>query len=338
MHGQLLASQGLQAEHQIFTPPTHHPPNHQPTQPPNHCDLQLANVDQMRDARQVARSILAKSVRAPLQLEDAINALIDVSGGLFVYLARVSDRLPPNITSLDTINALPTGLDALYLRFLRDERAALAASIAPALHVLVAAREPPNVADLCWMLGGASAADVESLLASLESLSWYQRQIVGDKTCVVPTHKSVTDFLCDKGRSRENYVNLAEAHACLAAACVTQLASMAGCVPPEDIAQTYAARYAVEHAKHAGSRNLVEPLESALGAVTVALGRMHLVTASATRCGATQVHVHQKHLNLIFCLTYHSALPSPPQSKMLIVRVPAIMLRHGHGLSYLFSE
>lgn len=260
---------------------------------------QLSNKNNQQDARLLARSILASRVKPPLTLDAAVDALLAASGGLFVYLTRVADRLPGNITSVETLKALPTSLDALYLRFLEDQRDTLAASLAahapgkakpgaPAgplpsisdvLHVLVAAQEPPAVGDLCWLLKGASDDAVETVLASLESLSLFQKQVMKGKTCIVPTHKSVSDFLCDKARSGDNYVDTAAAHARLAAVCIEQLKQASGA--KDAIAETYAARFAATHAKQAGdaAEALLKQVPEALAK---ALGPTHARTLTAT--------------------------------------------------------
>lgn len=278
----------------------------------------------------MARSILDGRVTTPGIMGAAVDALLKVSGGHFIYLERIANRLPGRITSVEMIKALPKLLDGLYLRFFESQLPALEAcaanteeaaglsaaaaagpSIADVLHVLVAAQEPPTVADLCWMLGGASTQAVELLLDSLRSLSLYQKQGLGDKVCVVPTHKSVRDFLCDKHRSGEHYVNLSVAHMRLVAACAAHLATMQDRAA-EAIAETYAARYAAVHAKQAGGRGTAEPLEAAVGALRDALGQ-HLLTAKATWCVIDKRHRAR-------CSTFDSLSDAPHPCPPLTLR------------------
>lgn len=212
--------------------------------------LQVNSEANLKDAKLFAEAILDTRV-APTLKADAVNILVNKSKGYFQYLAAVADNMPPRLDSVSYLKKLPPQLKHLYLQFFKElQEPALGGSIGgmkgfeatrtmsitrglsslagmatiardlavELLHVLAAAREPPTVQMLCWMLGGA---DEDAVMLLLDCLSrFYLLQPEDGHLYVVAKHKTVVDFLTDKKRSGKFYVNIWEAHRRLAEACI----------------------------------------------------------------------------------------------------------------------
>lgn len=110
-----------------------------------------------RCAREPLAGLLRDAGQAPRALEDLLVAR---SGGKFLYAARAIADLENGAIGLDTLQALPPGMDSFYLesferRFARAGQDYAAASAL--LGVLAVAREPVAPALLAQLLGSTEA-------------------------------------------------------------------------------------------------------------------------------------------------------------------------------------
>lgn len=244
----------------------------------------MEGPDNQADARTYATSLL-KNRMPPALLDSGVDTLLHCSKGLFVYLAAVSGRLTSFIDDAKQLKQLPNTLDGLYRKFYEMQRApgegpsgwaaALAAvfcrtadtmataqevSSSSLLHALVAFQEPPSIDMLCWALGGADAPQVEARL--LELASFFRLQTVNGQLSAVAVHKSVLDFLTDKQRSKDLYVDAPEAHRRLAACCLAEVRRRreGRWQYVHEAVGAYVGRHALAHARSAGSRALLREL------------------------------------------------------------------------------
>jgi WD40 repeat protein len=151
-----------------------------------------------------------------LSAEEAIRRLRARSAGNFLWVQQALLGIERDQYRFDRLDALPPGLNGLYLDFFQRRFPDKAAYEAPqrVLQVVVAAAEPLTEADLA----GATGLDPENVLAAtLRSLAVFLPARDGR---FVLYHKSVADWLTDPAsRGTLHYASPKRGHECLANWC-----------------------------------------------------------------------------------------------------------------------
>ena len=136
--------------------------------------------------------------------EQMINAVVEKSEGLFLYVSWVRQELQEGRLSLGEIEKFPRGLGGIYVdsfqRYFPDLRE-YGAVCRPALEAICAAREPLDRRDLASLLE-RSEYDMRQLSARLGSLF----PAVDGR--VRPFHRSVRDWLTDPDRSGDYWIDI----------------------------------------------------------------------------------------------------------------------------------
>jgi tetratricopeptide (TPR) repeat protein len=168
------------------------------------------------------------------------SALLEASGGVFLYLIAFRDMVESDPVLLDNPEKYPRGLSSLYASYLQrhmPDAKAYKKELRPFLRLLCAARRPLPLALAEGLLRGKNpnlkhGALQESILPRLGSLVDVRDEAVS------PFHKSFTDWLqSDAGAYR---VNALDGHAVLAESMYRKI--MEGVEPDLDRLDAYGRR------------------------------------------------------------------------------------------------
>jgi hypothetical protein len=164
----------------------------------------LADVQEFITTRLNSRGLAEKRAESGLSVAEVVRLLCDKSQGNFLYVQQTLDGIERGLHTLDKLDALPPGLEGLYVqRFQAQFRdAERFAACRRVLDVIVAAREPLAKDELARATGLDSD---EELLAVLRRLSAYVPARPG--TDALPRyaayHRSLVDWLTDPERRDE---------------------------------------------------------------------------------------------------------------------------------------
>ncbi|MEZ4730266.1 MAG: hypothetical protein R3E79_24310 [Caldilineaceae bacterium] len=173
-----------------------------------------ADVRRYIGARLAASAALgAQVVAAGLDGPTFTERLASASRGNFLYLVWLLPAIARGEQGLATPAALPAGLDGIYRAFLRsrtvgeDERRWRSA-YRPLLGLLAAAQAPLTRA----LLAKLSGMDAQALEDSLRDLQQFFDPVLATTEQYRLYHASLTDFLGDRGRAAEFWIDLSAVH------------------------------------------------------------------------------------------------------------------------------
>jgi len=188
------------------------------------------------DLREFSRSKLRENLMDLNDMEQAIDVIIRKSRKLFVYVAVVSEKYFDDDASWDIARLvssdLPDGLDETYSRYFamftnKDQSSGLeldteggSNSTIRLLSLLVAALEPLSLSEASQLLG-LSIEDTQLQARKIETL-FPLRGAEGEEK-FFPYHKSVVDWLTDRERSQEQYIDPIEGDQLFATGLLTQI-------------------------------------------------------------------------------------------------------------------
>ena len=230
-----------------------------------------------RDVRIFLHSILRDRI-APDNLEKAVTKVAQKAERNFLYLYWVRKRLDEHKHAID-IEALPDGLaDEYNMQMSRFYPGGFPVDTSNVLRAIVAAEEPLHMDALPGLSGVDDSIDVLDTLSLLFP--------VRDDDCVHVFHKSIVDWLTAsppyedrKRRARQkgfHFVDRAEGHRMLAAACAANVSSNAS-NSSSNPATVYATRWALHHCAAAADWDTFARLATDLA---------HLDTRFAAESGA----------------------------------------------------
>jgi len=166
--------------------------------------LDAARPENFDDMRKYLRLQLKPFTDDGEPSEQLVNAVMEKSEGLFLYVSWVRQELEDGRLSLTQIEEFPRGLGGLYRQFfqryfpdIRD----YGTDCRPALEAICAAREPLEWRSLALLLG-RSEYEMRLLIARLGSLF----PPVDDR--VRPFHQSVRDWLIDPERAGPYWIDI----------------------------------------------------------------------------------------------------------------------------------
>src|SRR5262249_17755656 len=138
--------------------------------------------------------------------------IAEASGGNFLYVVWLLKAIANDPRRLDALDELPDGLDGIYREFLRtrrlkDDERACRNAYRPVLAMLAVARSDLT-ADQLARLAELRAQDVADDLADLQQ---FLDPMFAQGRCQI-YHKSVIDFLEDKSRAKEFWIEMPDAH------------------------------------------------------------------------------------------------------------------------------
>jgi len=144
--------------------------------------------------------------RLPNAGEVVVNAILDKSGGVFLYAEYICEQLRQSQLSLGRFDEFPNGLDGIYAQYFARQFSDLGeykSTTRHALGILISACEPlePD------FLASSSDWDTYQLEDFLDSLGSLLRKSEGR---LYPFHKSLFDWLSDKAKSGNYFVSAEE--------------------------------------------------------------------------------------------------------------------------------
>ena len=223
-------------------------PEPEVTHPLQGLDAYVLDASEPRneeDIRRFLRRELAPFAETEEAINEATEAILDRSEGLFLYVEWVRQELAAGRLSMDKLDEFTQGLGGVYAEFFArqfpDERA-FAAQIRPALEIIAAARGPLSLSEISDMLEWDEYAEADFVdgMGSLIS--------VGENT-VRPFHRSVMDWLTDrKTAGREFFVSVTAGHRRLAEGCWAEYTRDVNSM------SEYALRYALLHLERSGNQ------------------------------------------------------------------------------------
>ena len=183
-----------------------------------HLVLDASGAKNQADLRAYVRERLAASETlqrrlAGLAVETFIDRLSAASRGNFLYLVWVLRAVAEGTQALDRLEALPVGLDGIYREFLRTRKIGKDVerwrSYRPVLGVLAAARAPLTVAQVERFTKLDAQAVVDVLQDTQQFLAVQPGQ---DGECYQLYHQSLVNFLSDKERAGEFWIDVPSMH------------------------------------------------------------------------------------------------------------------------------
>jgi tetratricopeptide (TPR) repeat protein len=174
-------------------------------------DVRQFVLEEVRNSEHAAKlqAHLAERDMAPETLAERVA---QASGGNFLYVVWLLKAIANDPRRLDALDELPDGLDGVYREFLRtrrigDDKRAWRSSYRPVLGILAVARSELTV-DQLTRLAERGEQEVADALADLQQ---FLDPKFGQGRCQI-YHKSVIDFLEDKGRAEEFWISTLDAH------------------------------------------------------------------------------------------------------------------------------
>jgi WD40 repeat protein len=169
--------------------------------------------DQNReDIREFVESQLRQVLLKTRHADDAVQSIVNLSEGIFLYAAQVVYQIVDGHLSLDRADQLPRGvggiIQSLFARQFPDERY-YATTIRPLLEVIAAAMEPLTI-DLVAQMFARNEHEINSFVTSLGGLF----QVV--RGCLQPFHKAVIEWCTDRIKAGRYFVSVKSGHGHLA--------------------------------------------------------------------------------------------------------------------------
>lgn len=200
------------------------------------------------DKRLREPSLAERLVASHTTADAAVQRISGKSSGNFLYAVQVLDGIAHDVYSLANLDALPRGLDGIYLDFFRrifgheNTEAGEAAyqRARPLLRILCTALEPLTRAELADASQIDPEEELPQLLRKLTQLLTRQMRATGEETLTFH-HKSVADWLTTHLDTNAFAVGPTEGRKLLAEFCRDSLAT--GKAKPD----WYVRRHAVEH-------------------------------------------------------------------------------------------
>ena len=154
------------------------------------------------------RELLTKTRQA----DHAVQSIVDLSGGSFLYAAQAVQEIIDGHLSLDRADQLPRGvagiLQSLFARQFPDERH-YATAIRPLLEAIAAAMETLPI-DLIAQMFYRDEHEIDAFITSIGGLFSVVRG------CLQPFHKAVVDWCTDRVRAGRYFVSVKSGHGHLA--------------------------------------------------------------------------------------------------------------------------
>lgn len=172
--------------------------------------LDISDTRNIEDLRRFLTAELAKP-GGPVP-EATIDAILEKSGGLFLYAEWIVRELAGGRLSLEKPGEFPRGLGGIYLKFFERQFPDIGewdVKIRPGLEALSALQEPLSLRTLTAMFGW-SIHDERKFRMSLGSLFQF------DRGMIQPFHKSVMEWLTNEDKSDPYFISTLEGHRILA--------------------------------------------------------------------------------------------------------------------------
>jgi WD40 repeat protein len=175
--------------------------------------LDTSAPENERDLREYLSHELAPLGDEVDAVQGAIEAIIDRSEGVFLYVRWASEELARGRLSVDRPEEFPQGLGGVYQQFFDRQYLQKADffrnKIRPALEAMAAAREPIEVEMLASIFdwNDYDRADFCESMGSLFTI---------EEGRIRPFHQSVIDWLTDSAKAGPYFVSVGEGHKLLA--------------------------------------------------------------------------------------------------------------------------
>ncbi len=140
--------------------------------------------------------------------ESTINAIVEKSGGLFLYAEWIVKELGYGRLSLERLDEFPQGLGGIYHNFFERQFPNIdlwESKVRPVLETIFALQEPLDL-KLFAAIFDWSVYDERKFRRSLGSLFKF------DRGMVQPFHKSVVEWLTNENKNDPYYISVAEGH------------------------------------------------------------------------------------------------------------------------------
>ncbi|KAF7977389.1 hypothetical protein HWV62_4007 [Athelia sp. TMB] len=165
--------------------------------------------------------LLFRDVHQPWPSLEDLMALVEKSNGLFIFASTLvkflTDGKAPPERKLKSVLKMHAGLDPLYEQVLRDVPEI--ACFPKVLAALMLLNKQPSVE----LLAGVLQLDIPDVLLALMAIQSIIHIPSDDSNPIQLNHTSLRDFLVDKGRSGDLFVDPPFAHASLATGCARLL-------------------------------------------------------------------------------------------------------------------
>ncbi len=189
-----------------------------------HLVLDAGRAENQADVRAYVRERLAASPALQARVAgtsagDFVEQVSAASGGNFLYLVWVLRAVAEGTQAADRLDALPVGLDGVYREFLRTRTVGKDIKLwrdryRLVLGVLAAAREPLT-AEQVGRFAGLGAQAVDDVLQDAQQ--FLSVQPGGAGACYQLYHQSLANFLSDRERAGEFWIDLPAMHRRIAA-------------------------------------------------------------------------------------------------------------------------
>jgi tetratricopeptide (TPR) repeat protein len=184
-----------------------------------HFRLDAGRPENLRDIGQYVRRQLEESEGLHIRLADEhtphevfVERVATASHGNFLYVVWLLRDVAAGIQCFDTLEALPQGLDGIYREFLRTrtigEKGSWRRLYRPILGALVAA-QAPLTAEQVGRFAELSSQDVDD---GLQDLRQFLDPASADEDRHFVYHQSVNDWLQDRDRSQEFWIDVMSVH------------------------------------------------------------------------------------------------------------------------------
>lgn len=195
--------------------------------------------------RRIAQPKLAERlVEARVSADQAVLLISAKSSGNFLYAVNALDGIARDFYSFGSLDALPRGLDGLYLDFFRrvfgSGDSALYEQAKPLLQVLSAALEPLSRAEIAAATSLGTDEELPGIVRRISQLLSRKTRSTGEETLSF-YHKSLADWLIADPESNPFAVSLSKGRSRLAEFCRKELSER------RSAPVWYVRRHAVEH-------------------------------------------------------------------------------------------
>lgn len=163
----------------------------------NPFKLDVYSDENMQDLREFLCEELIRLGHKPE--ESVINAILEKSEGIFLYVVVIIDEIEQGHLTLDNLEAFPSGLTGYYKIFFDRQFSNITEyeeKLAPILEVIIAQREPLPFSIICKATG-LSSNELRKRFHKLGSLFPIRMEGSGQRAVevVTPFHRSVCDWL-----------------------------------------------------------------------------------------------------------------------------------------------
>ncbi len=183
-----------------------------PLQGLNPFILDTATESNRADIRDYLRQELAEHLKNRPNAEQIIEQILEKSEGVFLYIERFCDDFGRGYLPLDHSEQFPQGLGGIFFQYFQRQfpnEEQYQKTIEPMFSAILAAREPLPVEILQKMFNWRET-ELRKWLRELGSL--FSVTGKGENKVIKPYHKSISDWLADKGRADVYFVSVMEGH------------------------------------------------------------------------------------------------------------------------------